>query len=84
MRAQAHHAGASSRNRRSDIDIIKEYAAHQTALMQAGDAVCADQRKVQFAAASQIAGRISAFQRGLGAAAACAWSMAQVSAAEQS
>jgi len=66
------------------MDIIKEYAAHQSALMQAEDADSAAERRSQFAKASQIAGRISAFQRELGAAAACAWSMAQVSAAERS
>jgi DNA-binding FrmR family transcriptional regulator len=63
------------------MDIMKQYAAHQTALMRAQAAgSCADRRS-QFAAASKIAGQISAFQRELGAAAACAWSMAEISAA---
>jgi hypothetical protein len=66
------------------MDINHEYAAHQSALMLAKGAVCADQRQRQFAKASRIAGRISAFQRELGAAAACAWNAAQLSAAEQS
>lgn len=64
------------------MDIMKEYAAHQTELMQAQRAgITAQDRQSHFATASQIAGQISAFQRGLGAAASCAWSMAQVSAA---
>ena len=66
------------------MDINHEYAAHQSALMQADDAGCADQRKRQFAKASRIAASISAFQHELGAAAACAWSMAHLAAAEQS
>jgi hypothetical protein len=66
------------------MDINHEYAAHQSALMRAEGAQCAEQRKNQFAKASHIAGRISAFQLGLGAAAACAWSAARLTAAEQS
>ena len=66
------------------MDINHEYAAHQAALMRAQGAGCADQRERQFAKASRIAGRISAFQRELGAAAACAWSAAQLLAAKQS
>jgi len=66
------------------MDINHEYAAHQSALMQAQGTVCADQRKLQFAAASHIEGRISAFQRELGAAAACAWSAAHLAAAKES
>lgn len=66
------------------MDINHEYAAHQSALMQADDARCDDQRKRQFAKASRIAGRISAFQLELGAAAARAWSAAHLAAAEQS
>ena len=62
------------------MDINKEYAAHQHALMRADHSVCKDDRRAYLARASSIAGRISAFQRELGAAAACAWSMAQVSA----
>lgn len=59
------------------MDINFEYAAHQAALMRADGADCADQRDNQLAKASQIAARISAFQIGLGAAAACAWSAAR-------
>jgi hypothetical protein len=66
------------------MDINHEYAAHQAALMQAAGAGCSDRRKREFAKASHIAGRISAFQLGLGAAAACAWSAAHLAAAEQS
>lgn len=62
------------------MDINKEYAAHQHALMRADHSVCKDDRRAHLARASFIAGRIGAFQRDLGAAAACAWSMAQVSA----
>jgi hypothetical protein len=66
------------------LDINLEYAAHQSALMRATSAAGADQRKHQFAKASDIAGRISAFQLELGAAAACAWSAAHLAAAAQS
>lgn len=66
------------------MDINHEYAAHQSALMRAEDTECADQRRHQFAKASRIAGRISAFQLGLGAAAASLWSTAHRVAAEQS
>jgi hypothetical protein len=66
------------------MDINHEYAAHQSALMKAEDAGCVDQRQHQLAVASRIAGRISAFQRELGAAAACAWSAAHLAAAGQS
>lgn len=60
------------------MDLNQEYAAHQQALMHAASAGSHDERLGHQAAASSIAERISAFQRGLGAAAACAWSMAQV------
>ncbi|WP_017663813.1 hypothetical protein [Porphyrobacter sp. AAP82] len=66
------------------MDINHEYAAHQSALMQAGLAGCEDQRRHQLIKASRIAGRISAFQRELGAAAACAWSAAHLLAVPQS
>ena len=62
------------------MDFNKEYAAHQHALMRADSTACKDDRKIHLALASSIAERIGAFQRELGAAAACAWSMAQVSA----
>lgn len=69
-----------SPRRRFGIDINKEYAAHQHALMRAGNSACNDEARSHLAQASSIAGRISAFQRELGAAAACAWSMTQISA----
>lgn len=62
------------------MDFNKEYAAHQCALMHAEKSVCNDARKVHLARASSIAERISACQHELGAAAACAWSVTQVSA----
>lgn len=61
------------------MDLNREYATHQHTLMRADNACCTDNRRDNFAQASLIAGQISAFQRELGAAAACAWSMAQVS-----
>lgn len=62
------------------MDINHEYAAHQAALMRAADTACPDQRDRQLARATHIAGRISAFQRELGAAAACAWNTAHLTA----
>jgi len=64
------------------MDINKEYAAHQHALMRADDSACTDTRDAHLVRASSIAGRISAFQRELGAAAACAWSMTHLSVPE--
>lgn len=66
------------------MDIIKQYADHQTALMRADSAHSAELRRKQFAVASQIAGQISAFQRSLGAAAADAWNIAHRTAARKS
>ncbi len=65
------------------MDFNKEYAAHQQALMRADNSACHNDRRTHLARASSIAGRISAFQEELGAAAACAWSMAQVSAPDR-
>lgn len=62
------------------MDFNKEYADHQYALMHADGSVCNDARKAYLARASSIAERISACQHELGAAAACAWSVTQVSA----
>lgn len=56
-----------------------EYASHQQALIRADDSASDGERIAHLVRASRIAGRIGAFQRELGAAAACAWSMAQVS-----
>ncbi len=62
------------------MDINKEYAAHQRALMSACNSVGNDERQAHLDRASLIAGRIGAFQRQLGAAAAYAWSRPLVSA----
>lgn len=62
------------------MDLNLEYAAHQRALMGAGVAANDVDRLAKLAKASRIAGRISDFQHGLGAAAACAWSLAQFTA----
>ena len=59
------------------MDLNHEYAAHQRALMSAGTAGNDADRIARLAKASRIAGRISEFQHGLGAAAACAWSKAR-------
>ncbi|WP_338466211.1 hypothetical protein RXV95_11605 [Novosphingobium sp. ZN18A2] len=65
------------------MDLNLEYAAHQRAMMGADIAANDDDRLAKLAKASRIAGRISDFQHGLGAAAACAWSKAQFSNAAQ-
>ena len=75
--------GISAPGRGQGMDLNLEYAAHQQALMRAGNTVNDDDRLVHPAEASGIAGRIGAFQQGLGAAAACVWSMAQFSAARR-
>lgn len=62
------------------MDLNKEYAAHQHALMRTDGAVSTDDRVAHLSLASAIAARISAFQRELRATAASIWSMAQVSA----
>ena len=59
------------------MDLNYQYSQHQRALMGADDAANDDDRFAKLANASNIAGRISDFQHGLGAAAACAWSKAQ-------
>ncbi|MDP4576040.1 hypothetical protein Q9K02_12930 [Qipengyuania sp. G39] len=59
------------------MDLNLQYAEHQRALMGADGAANDDDRLAKLANASHIAGRISDFQHGLGAAAACAWSKAQ-------
>ena len=64
------------------MDLNKEYAAHQCALMRADHAASCDDRLEHLARAATIAGRISAFQQQLGAAAAArVWGKAQISAA---
>ena len=62
------------------MDINKEYAAHQHAMMRAGKSCCSEEARAHFAQASSIATRIAALQRELGAAAACDWNITQVSA----
>lgn len=57
------------------MDLNREYAAHQRALMAVDDAANDDERSAKRAAASTIASRIGTFQHRLGAAAACAWSI---------
>lgn len=59
------------------MDLNHKYAEHQRALMGAACAANDDDRLAKLAKASRIAGCISDFQHGLGAAAACAWSKAQ-------
>ena len=59
------------------MDLNHQYARHQRALMRADQAANDDDRLAKLVKASHIAGRISEFQHGLGAAAACAWSKAQ-------
>lgn len=59
------------------MDLNLQYAKHQRALMVADGAANDSDRSAKLEQASHIAGRISDFQRGLGAAAACAWSKAQ-------
>ena len=61
------------------MDLNYQYAEHQRALMGADGAANDDDRLAKLAKASRIAGRISDFQHGLGAAAACAWSKPQFS-----
>ena len=63
------------------MDLNQQYAKHQRALMGAVGAANVDDRIAKLAQASLIAGRISEFQHGLGAAAACAWSKAQFDSA---
>ena len=59
------------------MDLNHQYAQHQKALMSADSAANDEDRHAKLVKASSIAGRISEFQHGLGAAAACAWSKAQ-------
>lgn len=61
------------------MDLNQEYAAHQRAVMVAGEAD-GDERTAKLAQANRIADRIGVFQHGLGAAAACAWSNMQIAA----
>jgi hypothetical protein len=63
------------------MDLNKEYAAHQQALMHAGLARHECDRRASLAQASLIARRISTFQQGLGAAASCAWSASHLATA---
>ena len=65
------------------MDLNLEYAAHQEALIRAGDAVESAERSAYLADASRIAARIFSYQNKLGAAAACAWSAAQLGSADR-
>ena len=65
------------------MDLNLEYAAHQEALMRAKDADATEERIDHLADASRIAARIFSYQSKLGAAAACAWSVAQLSPANR-
>lgn len=56
------------------MDLNREYATHQQALMSAEAAIDPQERQRLLGQASQAAARISAFQLQLGAAASCAWS----------
>ena len=66
------------------MDLNLEYAAHQHAIMEADAASNDNARAVKLEVASKIAARIADFQLQLGAAAACAWSMAQFAAPDMS
>lgn len=65
------------------VDLNREYAAHQQALMLAGSADNRDDRLAHLVEADSIAVRISTFQKGLGAAAARAWSNTQFMAGQR-
>ena len=63
------------------MDLNHQYAAHQKAVMRAaGSPTCASRRS-ELRLASSIAAEISSYQGKLGAAAACAWSLASMRAA---
>lgn len=59
------------------MDLNKEYADHQRALIWADNSTCNDDRTAHFARAASIASRIGVWQLALGAA--CASSTAHVS-----
>jgi hypothetical protein len=65
------------------MDLNYECAAHQRALIGGGAAANDGAPLLELEKASRVARRISAFQHGLGAAAACAWSKAQFTAPAQ-
>ncbi|MCB2068003.1 MAG: hypothetical protein KDE15_15340 [Erythrobacter sp.] len=60
------------------MDLNREYASHQQALMAARTSQSQSERTRHLDLASAIAARINAFQLQLGAAAACAWSAAHL------
>ena len=62
------------------MDLNYEYSAHQQALLCAETAANTDDRAGHLARAANIAARIGKHQNGLGAAAACAWSISQFAA----
>jgi len=55
------------------MDLNKEYAAHQRALMSSKAAGSDTDRRRHLLRAQEIAQEIGSFQMSLGAAAACAW-----------
>ena len=59
------------------MDLNHQYAAQQCALIGAKRPASGQERLAQIDGAAGIAGRIGAFPHGMGAAAACAWSLAQ-------
>ena len=65
------------------MDLNLEYAAHQRAIMGADAAPSDNDRLAKIEEASRIATRMSDFQHGLGAAAACAWSTARFAIANK-
>ena len=62
------------------MDLNRKYADHQQAVMRA-DAADGRARTAQLDLATGIAGQIGDYQRKLGAAASCAWSMSKQNAA---
>ncbi|WP_338242502.1 hypothetical protein [Aurantiacibacter hainanensis] len=55
------------------MDLNKQYAAHQQALMSSRTTESDADRQGHLARARRIAGEIGSFQHSLGAAASCAW-----------
>lgn len=62
------------------MDIKGECTVQQHALLRADQSACKDGLRAHLAQASPLAGRIRVLHHELGTAAACAWSMTQVSA----
>jgi hypothetical protein len=60
------------------MDLNHQYAAHQQAVMRACAEPVGEDRSAHLGLASSIAAGISEYQARLGAAAACAWSLASM------